>query len=124
MALVGPSLTRLTDALAQSQVLLTASLDYQADAQAQLQQAGVGPVLEAILSGLTSPPPPASLADLKHLVDEVVRGQGVKKGLVMKSLRAALMGTLQGPDLIESWWILRQRQVDVARLQGALALIA
>jgi glutamyl-tRNA synthetase len=124
MALVGPSLTRLTDALAQSQVLLTASLDYQADAQAQLQQAGVGPVLEAILAGLTSPPPPASLADLKHLVDEVVRGQGVKKGLVMKSLRAALMGTLQGPDLIESWWILRQRQVDVARLQGALALIA
>jgi glutamyl-tRNA synthetase len=57
------------------------------------------------------------------LVDEVVRGQGVKKGLVMKSLRAALMGSLQGPDLIESWWILRRRQVDVARLQGALALI-
>jgi glutamyl-tRNA synthetase len=47
----------------------------------------------------------------------------VKKGLVMKSLRAALMGSLQGPDLIESWWILRRRQVDVARLQGALALI-
>jgi glutamyl-tRNA synthetase len=124
MALVGPSLTRLTDAVPQSQLLLTPSLDYQADAQAQLQQAGVGPVLEAILTGLTSPPAPTTLAQLKSLVEEVVQGQGVKKGLVMKSLRAALMGTLQGPDLIESWWILRQRQVDGPRLQGALALIA
>ncbi|MEB3314058.1 MAG: glutamate--tRNA ligase [Cyanobacteriota bacterium] len=124
MALVGPSLTRLTDALAESQLLLTSQLDYQADAQAQLQQAGVGPVLEAILAGLTSPPPPDTAADLKSLVEQVVQGQGVKKGLVMKSLRAALMGRLQGPDLMESWWILRQRQVDGARLQGALALIA
>lgn len=124
MALVGPSLTRLTDALAQSQVLLIASLDYQADAQTQLQQAGVGPVLEAILAGLTAPPPPDTAAALKALVEEVVQRQGVKKGLVMKSLRAALMGTLQGPDLMESWWILRQRQVDVPRLQGALALIS
>jgi glutamyl-tRNA synthetase len=40
----------------------------------------------------------------------------------MKSLRAALMGALQGPDLMESWLILRQRQFDVPRLKEALAL--
>jgi glutamyl-tRNA synthetase len=31
----------------------------------------------------------------------VVKDEGVKKGLVMKSLRAALMGDMKGPDLMD-----------------------
>ncbi|HZG39616.1 MAG TPA: glutamate--tRNA ligase, partial [Nodosilinea sp.] len=65
---------------------------------------------------------PATIDDLKTLVNDVTKAQGVKKGLVMKSMRAALMGALQGPDLMESWLILRQRGFDVPRLKESLAL--
>jgi glutamyl-tRNA synthetase len=46
----------------------------------------------------------------------------VKKGAVMKTLRAALMGSMHGPDLIQSWLILHQRQYDQPRLEAALAV--
>jgi glutamyl-tRNA synthetase len=42
---------------------------------------------------------------------------------VMKSLRAALMGDLQGPDLIQSWLLLHQKGWDSIRLQQALSHI-
>ncbi|PSR14459.1 glutamate--tRNA ligase, partial [filamentous cyanobacterium CCP3] len=77
--------------------------------------------LEAVLNGLTDRSL-ATIDDLKTLVNDVTKAQGVKKGLVMKSMRAALMGALQGPDLMESWLILRQRGFDVPRLKEALAL--
>jgi glutamyl-tRNA synthetase len=122
MALIGPSLTRLTDAVDQTRFFFTETLPFTDDAKAQLQLEGVTPVIQSILDGLTSQNP-ATLDDLKTLVNDVTKAQGVKKGLVMKSLRAALMGALQGPDLMESWAILRQRGFDVARLKEALALV-
>jgi glutamyl-tRNA synthetase len=121
MALLGPSLTRLTDVVEQSRFFFTETVPFADDAKAQVQLDGVAAVLAGILDGLTETAP-ATLDDLKALVDDVTKAQGVKKGLVMKSLRAALMGALQGPDLMESWLILRQRGFDAARLQGALAL--
>ncbi len=122
MALIGPSLTRLTDAVEQSRFFFTETLPFADDAKAQLQLEGVAPVIQGILDGLVSQNP-TSLDDLKALVNEVTKAQGVKKGLVMKSMRAALMGALQGPDLLESWAILRQRGFDVARLKEALTLV-
>jgi len=41
---------------------------------------------------------------------------------VMKTLRAALMGAMHGPDLMQSWLILHQRRYDQPRLQAALRL--
>jgi glutamyl-tRNA synthetase len=46
----------------------------------------------------------------------VVKAQGVKKGLVMKSLRAGLTRSLQGPDLMQSWLLLSQKDWAKARL--------
>jgi glutamyl-tRNA synthetase len=46
----------------------------------------------------------------------------VKKGMMMKSMRAALMGDMQGPDLMESWLILHQRGFDQKRLEAALTI--
>ncbi|MEM1279607.1 MAG: glutamate--tRNA ligase, partial [Cyanobacteria bacterium P01_H01_bin.152] len=63
-----------------------------------------------------------SLEAGKALVNDIVKAQGIKKGLMMKSLRAALMGDMKGPDLMESWLILHQRQFDVPRLKDALEL--
>ncbi len=121
VTLLGPSLTRLTDVVEQSRFFFTETVEFADDAKAQVQIDGVSAVLKGILTGLTENSP-ATLDELKALVDEVTKAQGVKKGLVMKSMRAALMGALQGPDLMESWLILRQRGFDVPRLEGAIAL--
>jgi glutamyl-tRNA synthetase len=59
----------------------------------------------------------------KALIDSVVKAQGVKKGLVMKSLRAGLTGSLQGPDLMQSWLLLSQKGWDRGRLEQAIAAI-
>jgi glutamyl-tRNA synthetase len=39
----------------------------------------------------------------------------------MKSLRAALLGSLQGPDLITTWLLLHRCAEDRPRLVAALA---
>ncbi|WOD37794.1 glutamate--tRNA ligase [Nodosilinea sp. E11] len=122
VGMLAPSLTRLTDVVEQSRFFFTETVDFADDAKAQVQLDGVAAVLEGILAGLNDPAP-ATLDDLKALVNDVTKAQGVKKGLVMKSMRAALMGALQGPDLMESWLILRQREFDVSRLKAALALV-
>jgi glutamyl-tRNA synthetase len=41
----------------------------------------------------------------------------VKKGVLMKSLRAALLGRLQGPDLITTWALLARLGKDRQRLR-------
>ena len=50
------------------------------------------------------------------LVNQATKTCEVKKGLVMKSLRAALFGTLHGPDLIQSWVLLSRFSKDRARI--------
>ena len=121
ITLLGPSLTRLTDVVEQSRFFFTETVAFADEAKAQVQLDGVPAVLTSVLTGLTEQSP-ATLEDLKALIDAVTKAEGVKKGLVMKSMRAALMGALQGPDLMESWLILRQRGFDAPRLRAALAL--
>ena len=47
----------------------------------------------------------------------------LKKRLVMRSLRAGLMGELHGPDLIQSWLLLNQKGWDKSRLSHGLDLL-
>ena len=54
------------------------------------------------------------------LVNQETKTCEVKKGLVMKSLRAALFGTLNGPDLIKSWVLLSRLSKDRARISRFL----
>ena len=56
----------------------------------------------------------------KQLLADAAKGAGVKKGVVMKSLRAALLGRLQGPDLITTWCLLARIGEDLPRLQRCL----
>ncbi len=51
------------------------------------------------------------------LVNQATKNCEVKKGLVMKSLRAAFFGTLQGPDLIQSWVLLSRFSKDRSRIR-------
>ena len=50
------------------------------------------------------------------LINQATKKCDVKKGLVMKSIRAALFGTLNGPDLIQSWVLLSRFGKDRTRI--------
>jgi glutamyl-tRNA synthetase len=119
--LIAPSLTRLDDAVPMTRYLFVPTMDYSEAAVAQLQQAGTVPVLEAISSGLNSDAE-LSEADAQALIQQSVQTANVKKGLVMRSLRAALTCDMHGPDLIQSWQLLHQHGLDRSRLQKALTL--
>ena len=58
----------------------------------------------------------------RALLGEAASAAGVKKGLLMKSLRAALLGSLQGPDLVDTWILLHRTGQDRVRLEEALRL--
>ncbi|MDJ0714085.1 MAG: glutamate--tRNA ligase [Prochloraceae cyanobacterium] len=118
-ALIGPSLTRLSDAPKESRLLLGESLEYSEDAIEQLQKEGVGEILTSIKEAIESYSQ-LTQDDAKDIVKKVTKQAKVKKGLVMRSLRAALMGELQGPDLIQSWLLLSQKGLDKVRLQQSL----
>ncbi len=53
----------------------------------------------------------------QDLITSVAKATDVKKGLLMKSLRAALLGQMQGPDLITTWGLLARVGKDRARLR-------
>ncbi|WP_017307038.1 glutamate--tRNA ligase [Spirulina subsalsa] len=118
-ALVAHSLTRLTDAVAEACLLFGDSITLNEAAQEQLKLDGAREILQAVLSGLEGAEnltPEAA----KSLINQVTKAQKVKKGLVMKSLRAGLTGEVQGPDLIQAWVLLHQKGWDKSRLTQAL----
>lgn len=121
-ALLGPSLTRLEEAIAMGQIFFTPTVDLNQEAKAQLQQPGAAEVVREVLAAL---PEDSSLteADAQAILKRVTKELKVKKGLVMRSLRAALMGEMQGPDLLQSWLLFDQRGFARLRLQQALAAV-
>lgn len=121
-ALIAPSLTRLANAPEESRLLLTETVNYSEEAIAHLKQEGVAEIIKLVLENITNQD---SLTEdsAKEIINQVTKTQKVKKGLVMKSLRAALMGELSGPDLIQSWLLLNQKGWDKNRFQQALTFI-
>lgn len=120
-ALIGPSLERLDQATEMCRYLFDADLAYSDEAVKHLKQEGVAAVLQAMATAI----PGAALDtvdDAKTLIKEVSKAAGVKKGLVMKSLRAGLTCALKGPDLVESWLLLHQKGMDLGRLEKAIEM--
>lgn len=118
-SLIGPSLVRLQDAVEMSRLFFTKLVDYSEEATAQLQQEGSATTLQGILTALDHAEQ-LTEASAQDIIKQVIKEQKVKKGLVMRSLRAALTGDMHGPDLVQSWSILHQRDLDKPRLQQAL----
>lgn len=116
------SLTRLADAIPESRLLFGETIKFSEKAIAQLQLDNVVPVLNSIQDAIGAA---TEFSDdtAKDIIKTVTKAHNVKKGLVMKSLRAALTGELQGPDLIQSWVLLHSKNWDKARLQQALAVV-
>lgn len=117
--LIAASLTRLTDAVEMTRLFFVKSVDYTQDAIEQLKQPGSNTVIQAIVATLENTDQ-LTEARAQEIVKQVTKEQNVKKGLIMRSLRAALMGDMHGPDLIQSWLILHQKGLDRYRLQQAL----
>ncbi len=121
-ALVGPSLARLKDCIELSRFFFTPTMDFADAAVEQLKKEGVAEAMQAVLDALKVHDGLQDVSDVKALINQVTKALGVKKGLVMRSLRAALMGDMQGPDLAESWVILHLRGFDQGRLESAISL--
>ncbi|MFM9086726.1 MAG: glutamate--tRNA ligase [Cyanobium sp.] len=121
-ALLGPSLTLLTDGISQAAPFFEQPKP-DAKALEVLRQSESRECLAA-LQGLLQDqfPTPSALAapDAQRLLETSAAAAGVKKGVMMKSLRAALLGSLQGPDLLTSWQLLHGMGEDQRRLEAAL----
>lgn len=117
--LIGPSLVRLKDGIEQAQLFFAHTLEYEEQAIAQLQQPGAVDALQAILETLESRQQLTS-AEAQDITKKVSKEKNLNKGLIMRTLRAALTGVMHGPDLIESWVILHQRGMDLTRLQRGI----
>jgi glutamyl-tRNA synthetase len=122
-ALIGASLATLKDAVAISYTYFGTEAALNEEAQAQLAQAGVKEIVQALLTAFQSAPE-LDEESAKGIIDRTTKEQGVKKGMVMRSLRAALTGEVHGPDLIQSIILLQAHQLAIPRLQSALTQIS
>lgn len=118
-ALISQSLVRLTDAVDMCKLFFSTTVEYEEEAIAQLQQPRVAEALQAVLEALESHSTLIS-AEAQKITKKLSKEKNLNKGLIMRSLRAALTGAMHGPDLIESWVILHQRGTDRDRLQTAI----
>ena len=116
-ALLGPSLTTLQDGIEQARPFFERP-ELNEAAQQQLASEGARPALEALLERLPKAALTAEAA--QGLLAEAVAVAGVKKGVLMKSLRAALLGSLQGPDLLTTWLLLQPSGEARARISRSL----
>ena len=119
--LLGPSLTLLEDVVDQAQPFFVCP-ELQEDGLKQLDVDGARSALSHLVESLQSDPwDGRDTAKAQSLLAEATTQAGVKKGVLMKSLRAALLGRLQGPDLITTWSLLARVGEDLPRLKRCLS---
>ncbi|WP_413323393.1 glutamate--tRNA ligase [Synechococcus sp. MIT S9503] len=118
--LLGPSLTLLGDAVDQAQPFFVCP-ELQEDGLKQLNVEGSRSALNHLVESLEADPwDGIDIAEAQSMLADAANRAGVKKGVVMKSLRAALLGRLQGPDLITTWSLLARIRQDLPRLKRCL----
>ncbi len=120
-ALVGPSLTRLTDVVKETKIFFGDTVEYGAEAVDLLKQEGVTEIIQEVIDAVASSSP-LTEENAQEIIKQVTKTQKVKKGLIMRSLRASLTGELHGPDLIQSWLLLNEKGLDKIRLQQAMTV--
>ena len=116
-ALIGPSLVTLRDGIDQALPFFRRP-ELSEAALVQLQAPGARAALQALLELLVEGP--LTLEQAQDLLAQAVVAAGVKKGVLMKTLRAALLGSLQGPDLLSSWLLLQPSGEAAARIRRSL----
>jgi glutamyl-tRNA synthetase len=119
--LLGPSLTLLNDGVEQASPFFECPA-LEDDGIKQLQSEGAKAAIGHLVDALQAERwTGTDLDQAKTLLGDAAKAAGVKKGVVMKSLRAALLGRLQGPDLVTTWSLLAKIGDDLPRLQRCLS---
>ena len=119
--LLGPSLTLLKDGVDQAAPFFVRP-ELEQDGRQQLDADGARSAIAELADRLDSDPWDGEDTErAQQLLGDAARAAGVKKGVIMKSLRAALLGRLQGPDLITTWALLARIGEDRPRLRRCLA---
>ncbi|MGB3654812.1 MAG: glutamate--tRNA ligase [Rivularia sp. (in: cyanobacteria)] len=121
VALLQPGLARLTEAVDIAKMFAIETVEFDSEAQEQLQKEGVKSALQGVVAALDNE---INASSAKDIIKQVVKEQNVKKGLLMRSLRAALTGEMNGPDVIESWVLLNNIGLDKLRLEKAIEAAA
>ncbi|QVL54374.1 MAG: glutamate--tRNA ligase [Cyanobium sp. M30B3] len=119
--LLAPSLTLLADGVEQAEPFFERP-PRNAAAEGQLAAEGARPALAALAAALEARDPgePLSADQAQTLLGEAAAAASVKKGVLMKSLRAALLGSLQGPDLLTTWLLLQRSGDALPRIRAGL----
>jgi glutamyl-tRNA synthetase len=117
--LIAPSLTVLTDAAAISKFFFTEFEDYTDEAKSTLKGNAIAGIINALIDALNETPE-LDADSAAEVIKIVTKSQGVKKGVVMKSLRAALTGDLHGPEILPTFVLLHRKGLALSRLQRAL----
>ena len=118
--LLGPSLTLLQDGVEQARPFFNCP-DLEEDGRRQLEVEGARPALAHLSQMLENEPwDGLDTAHAQQLLTAAAKKAEVKKGVIMKSLRAALLGRLQGPDLITTWTLLARIGEDRSRLKRCI----
>ncbi len=118
--LLGPSLTLINDAKEQSLPFFETP-PIKDDGIKQIQLEDSQKALRILLEKLDQAPWDGLEEETaKNLLTNCSKEAGVKKGLMMKSLRAALFGQLNGPDLFSSWSLLARVDKDRSRIRRCL----
>ena len=120
--LIKDSMTRLTDSINQSKPFFLLPT-IQKEGQDFLEKNDGKVSLKLILNYLIE----QNTANLdkekaKEIINEISKMHNVKKGILMKSLRVALFGSLNGPDLIQSWVLFSENKSDISRIERCLNL--
>ncbi len=116
MRLIGPSMVLINDGVDQAKPFFEEpKLSEDGKKQLEVKEAAI--ILNFILEKLENIDAALfSKEEALDLITQATKNCDVKKGLVMKSLRAALFGTLNGPDLIQSWVLLSRISKDRGRI--------
>ena len=119
-ALLGPSLTLLNDGVEQAEPFFSRP-ELEEDGIKQLAVPGAKDALAHLSAILEATPwDGVDSAAGQQLLSAAAKAANVKKGVIMKSLRAALLGRLQGPDLLTTWSLLARISEDRSRLERCL----
>ena len=118
--LIGPSLVTLKDCIDQSKEFFEEP-KYSDDAISQINIDGGKDSLKEILNLISENSLTIQNVSIaKELVTKVSKKTNLKKGLIMKTLRAAFFGQLNGPDLLLSWCLLSSEKKDIKRIKKVL----
>ena len=118
--LLGPSLTLIKDSVEQASPFFVCP-DLEDDGVKQLAVEGAKTAISHLVTALEAQPwDGIDTSKAQAMLSDAAKAAGVKKGVMMKSLRAALLGRLQGPDPITTWSLLARIEQDLPRLRRCL----